>query len=123
MRDYNGRPLPRVVRNSKIPFIIGGLPDALLLRACVCFDRRSFRALNNAARIARNIKTPNDRVSPQSPSMVLDRGDRGHRAGGVVRGHLPRDMGETPCKVPVTSTDVEKYEASGRVGNRRATIR
>jgi hypothetical protein len=39
-----------------------------------------------------------------------------------VRGHLPRDMGETPCKVPVTIPYVEKFEAPGRVGNKRATI-
>jgi hypothetical protein len=55
--------------------------------------------------------------------MVPDRGDRRHRAGCVVRGLFPREMGETPCKVPVTTTYVEKYEASGRVGNKRATIR
>ena len=45
----------------------------------------------------------NDRVSRQSPIMVLDRGDRRDRAGGVVRGHVPRDTGETPCKVSVTT--------------------
>jgi hypothetical protein len=54
--------------------------------------------------------------------MVLDRGARRHRAGGVVRGDHPCEMGETPCIVPVTPTYVEKYEASARVGNRRATI-
>jgi hypothetical protein len=33
------------------------------------------------------------------------------------------DMGGTACKVPPATTAIEKIEAAGRVGKKRATIR
>jgi hypothetical protein len=50
---------------------------------------------------------------------LLNQAKRAAKAIGTVA----VNVGDTACKVPVASAAIEKIEAAGRLGKKRATIR
>jgi hypothetical protein len=58
----------------------------------------------------------------QKPSKARPLLKRAKAAAKQI-GAVPVDVGDTECKIPLATADIEKAESSGRLGKKRKTIR